>query len=301
MSGARGAAACLAVLCVSCGAPALMKLPSGSGAPASDVNEALAEATAACRQVRTLSAEMAVSGVLRGRKVRGRLLVGISAPGSVRIEAVAPFGAPLFIFAAVNDEGTLLLPRDDRYLTRAPAATLLEAVAGVPFGPADLKSMMTGCGTDNRSVVAGQEFGTDWRRVEAAGMTELYLHRDGGWRLVAAVRSAPPPVRVEYVDFEPESAPLGAFGRIAHGRRGSIRFRLASGPVASRDQRRARRGRLPRADSASATPITFDELRRSGPLGTPPPRLNRPIAASPRSRPGLRENQSDASCPGRPA
>jgi outer membrane lipoprotein-sorting protein len=270
MSGVRRAAACLAVLCVSCGAPALMKLPSGSGAPVSDVNEALAEATAACEQVRTLSAEVAVTGTLRGRKVRGRLLVGFSAPASARIEAVAPFGPPLFFFAAVNDEGTLLLPRDDRYLTRAPAAALLEAVAGVPFGPADLKFIMSGCGADNRSVVAGQAFGTDWRRVETQGMTELFLHHDTAWRLVAAVRLGANPVRVEYGDFEsnlPRSVRLAEV-RPAGASGSDLRLTLSQVEINGALDADVFRVQVP----GSATPITLDELRRSGPLGTPPPK-----------------------------
>src|SRR5687768_4941678 len=84
-------------LSVSCAAP-LMKLPSGVGVPAADAADALAQATAACRGIRTLTAEIALSGTAGGRRVRGRLSAGVAAPASVRLEAVAPFGPPVFVF-----------------------------------------------------------------------------------------------------------------------------------------------------------------------------------------------------------
>jgi len=49
----RASVLALALAASSCGAP-LMKLPSGPGAPAADAAEALTQATAECRGVRTL-------------------------------------------------------------------------------------------------------------------------------------------------------------------------------------------------------------------------------------------------------
>ena len=57
----RTAVVALAVTATACGAP-LMKLPSGAGAPAPDAAAAWSQATRACRAVRTLTAEIAVSG-----------------------------------------------------------------------------------------------------------------------------------------------------------------------------------------------------------------------------------------------
>ena len=77
----RGAlVALVAAASASCAAP-LMKLPSGPGAPAPDAGNLLAEATRACRGVRTLTAEIAVSGSVGGRRMRGRLSAGVAAPG----------------------------------------------------------------------------------------------------------------------------------------------------------------------------------------------------------------------------
>ena len=66
----------LVALCgASCGAP-LMKLPAGPGAPAPDAADALKQATAACVGIRTLTAEVAVSGKVSNQRVRVRLSVG---------------------------------------------------------------------------------------------------------------------------------------------------------------------------------------------------------------------------------
>jgi hypothetical protein len=97
----------LAVTAAGC-APGLMKLPTGAGTPASDVRDALVQATNTCQGIRTLSAEVAVSGSVATQGLRGRMLVGLAAPDAGRIEAVAPFGPPVFILVAKNDDATLL-------------------------------------------------------------------------------------------------------------------------------------------------------------------------------------------------
>src|SRR5262245_55325481 len=99
-----------------------MKLPTGPGTPAPDAAALFDQAAAACRRVNTITAEIAVTGSVRGRRLRGRLLAGLAPPASARLEAPAPFGEPLFIFAARDEEATLLLPRDNRVLRRAPAS-----------------------------------------------------------------------------------------------------------------------------------------------------------------------------------
>jgi hypothetical protein len=185
-------------LTASCGAP-LMKLPAGPGAPAADAVDALAQATTACRGIRTLTAEVAASGKAAGQKFRARLSVGVSAPASARLEAVAPFGPPGFILVATGDDATLLLPRDDRILQHGRPADVLDAVAGVPLSAADLHAVLTGCATDP-SQPQGRDLGTDWRVVSDAAGDSLYLHRSGGtqpWQLVAIVRRA---WRVDYRD-----------------------------------------------------------------------------------------------------
>ena len=176
-----------------------MKLPSGPGAPAADAADALAQATAACSGIRTLTAELAASGKVGGQRFRARLVAGVAAPASARLEAVAPFGPPIFILAADNDRATLLLPRDDRVLRQGSSAEVLDAVAGVPLSAADLRVVLTGCAPE---IVGseGRALGADWRLITADAGDALYLHRAGAtepWQLVAAMRRR---WRVEYRD-----------------------------------------------------------------------------------------------------
>ena len=255
-----------ALASASCGA-SLLKLPAGPGVPASDAAAVLAAATAACGQVRTFSAEVAVSGKLHGRKMRGTLAVGFAAPASARIEAIAPFGAPLFIFVATDDDGTLLLPRDDRYLAHAPPATLLSAVAGVPFGPADLRAIVTGCGTTGRDVVGAQQIGSTWRRVQVSGGRNLYLHRDDrAWRLVAMVASRTEAARVEYAGFDGDVARsihlVEYTGPGAPPSGYDLRLTLSQIEINIPLEADVFRVQIPR----SADPMTLDELRRIGPV-----------------------------------
>src|SRR5436190_13035380 len=121
----------LAALTASCGAH-LTKLPSPAGEPASDMAAATAQAMSACRAVASLTAEIAVSGSVGGRRLRARLLGGFTTP-SVRLEAIAPAGPPFFIFVATGRDATLLLPRDERVLEHGEPAAVLEAIAGIPL------------------------------------------------------------------------------------------------------------------------------------------------------------------------
>jgi outer membrane lipoprotein-sorting protein len=255
-----------AVCCVSCAAP-LVKLPSGPGAPAPDAADALAEATAACRAVSTLSAEVAVSGSVGGRRLRGRLLVGVAPPASARIEAVAPAGQPIFIFVATGDEATLLLPRDNRVLPRGNPAAVLEAVAGPPLDAVQLRETLTGCAaaTGGDSSHQGRQIGDDWR-VVPHGSIDLYLHRVAGhWQLVAAVHRNSGDAttwRAEYGRFE-SGSPRALRLASADGKRFDLRLELSQVDTKAQLGPDVFRVQIPR----DADPITLDELKRSGPLG----------------------------------
>src|SRR5689334_7268489 len=176
----RVAALAVAGLCVcagSCAAP-LLKLPAGPGALAADAAEVFAQATAACRMIRTLTAEIGISGSAGGRRVRGRLSAGVSAPASVRLEFVAPFGPPLFTFVATGTDATLVLPRDERVLEHGNPPVVLNAVAGVPLEAADLFAILTGC-VPAGSSSDGRELGSDWRVIHVSTGTvtyEVYSH-----------------------------------------------------------------------------------------------------------------------------
>jgi len=246
-----------------------MKLPAGAGVPAADAADALAQATAACRGTRTLTAEIAISGSAGGRRVRGRFSAGVAAPASVRLEAVAPFGSPVFIFVATSEDATLLLPRDDRMLEHGRPDAVLDALAGVPLDAADLYATLTGCAPAG-SPSQGRGLGTDWRVVGvSAGQVsyELYLRRDRGappWRLVATTREGPTDSvwRMEYRAFQND---LPRSIRVASRKDPPTPFdfdlTLALSQVETNVplEPEVFRVEIPR----SAEPITLDELRRA--------------------------------------
>jgi hypothetical protein len=203
MSARATVALTAAILTSSCAAAPLLKLPAGPGVPSPDAATTLAQATVTCRAIRTFTAEVGVSGTIGGKKIRrSRLLAGVAAPASAYLDAPAPFGASVFIFAAVDDQATLLLPRDRRVLSGGRPAEVLEAAAGVPLGPSALRETLTGC-TSN-SAGDGSDIGETWRVIR--GSSERYLSRNrpaDPWRLVAVVHreSGQPEWRAEFRDF----------------------------------------------------------------------------------------------------
>jgi hypothetical protein len=263
----------VAILCAAvssaCGAR-LMKLPSGPGAPASDGVQALAQATAACGAIRTLTAELRVSGSVGGRRVRARLSAGLATPASARLEAMTPFGPPLFVFACTGDSATLWLPRDDRFVADARASDVLEAVAGVPLGGAELRETFTGCAPLGSAPSRARQVGDSWRVVPTDEGGEVYLRRDpsdGPWRIVAEIRRLPSSQAwlSEYRDFQdglPHSVRLASL----QASRFDLQVSLTQVEANTTLEQDAFRVQIP----DSARPMTLDELRASGPLAAPP-------------------------------
>lgn len=258
----------LSLVCAAC-APPLLKLPSGPGVMALDGREVLDAATAACGPLSAVSLEIAVSGSIAGSRVRGRLLAGLTRAGAARLEAVAPIGQPVFILTNgmgfVQPGANLLLPRDNRVLQRGQFDAVLEAVTGIPLDAPLLFSVLTGCTPG--SPLGGNALGDDWRRVSVlpAELYEVYVHRekDGAWRMVATLRrGGDSGWRAEYGNFQ-EGLPRQI--RLLSARAGAFDLQMnlsqidlnpALGPEVFTIQ-------IP----ASASPITLDELKTSGPLG----------------------------------
>jgi hypothetical protein len=183
--GFRGVAVVAAICSSACG-PRLMKLPSGPGTTALDIGAAQVQATEACRRVNSMSAEIAAKGSVSGQRLRGRLIGGFT-PTATRLEAPAPFGAPIFIFVAHDDDATLLLPRDARVVEHGRPAEVLEAVAGVPLTPSELLRTLTGCYVPDR-LDRPLAFGDLWRSAAGGGGAKMYLHRETApapWRIVS--------------------------------------------------------------------------------------------------------------------
>jgi hypothetical protein len=281
--------AALAVLLVSgasfiaCSGP-LLKLPKlapGQGLPAPDGLEALAQATSHCANLQGLTAEIAVSGSLGGRRVRGRLLGGFSGP-SVRLEAVAPFGQPFFIFVSTGDAATLLLPRDDRVLEHAPPDRVLDALTGLPLGPRELTETLTACVERDQQLTAISA-GDQWRVITSSspssgsGAREIYLHRTTSsepWRIVAVTRN--PGIghrsagadhssgwRAEY-RYAASDVPSEIRLVSVDSRRFDVRLTLSQVDTRAAVSPEAFRVSIP----ASARPITIEDLRANGPFAS---------------------------------
>lgn len=170
-----------------CAVPGV-RLPAGPAEPMADVRAAFDEATRACRGIRTLSAELRLSGRIGRARVRGRLHAGMAQPALVRLEAIAPFGPPLFVLVADVHRATLLLPRDDLVLEGAAPVDVVDALIGIPWSGADLRTVLTGCAPAAAQPGFGRRYREAWEVIDADGTT-VYLRSDGGRRrLVALVR-----------------------------------------------------------------------------------------------------------------
>ena len=256
-----------AVLATSCG-PALRRLPAGPGQPDPDAAAVFAQATVACRAVSSMSAELRVSGAAGGQRMRGRVLAGLAAPASVYLDAAAPFGASLFIYAAKDARATLLLPRDQRVLREGSPAAVLGAVTGVPLDAADLRQTISGCAPE-QPVLSGSRFNDTWRAVRVAS-ADAYLHRQSSgapWRLVAVRYSGPSSNdgwRADYAEFGPDE--LQRTVRLVSGdggRRFDMTVNLAQVEVNPALAADIFNVTVP----PSFSDISLDEVRRAGPLG----------------------------------
>lgn len=239
----------------------MLHLPSGAGAPARDAAQALAAALDPCQSIRTQTAEIAVSGASGGHRLHAHLLAGTEAPASIRLEAAAPFGQPLFVFVATGDAATLYLPHDQRVVRDETTEAVLEALAGVPLRAAELRALIAGCASTVPDAAGARAFGDNWRVVPAADGEELYLHREddsASWRLVALfIRGT----RVEFRSFDrdgPHLIRLRSLGSPAFDLQlalSQVDINPPLGPAAFQVT-------IPR----SAAPISLDDLRRSGPF-----------------------------------
>jgi hypothetical protein len=257
-------AACVAAVSAAC-APRPLELPTGPGVPFGEAAAAYAEATTTCGAARTVTAELSVSGRAGRVKLRGRVLAGLERPDAVRLEGLAPFGAPAFVFVSRGGRATLLLPRDNRVLRDAPPAEIVEALMGVAMAPPALAATLTGCGVPVSEAANGRRFGDDQAAIDLASGATVHLRRQGArWAIVAAVASSPRAYIVEYPDRR-------------EGRPGRVRVRTGDGAPVAADLSVT----LAQVDinteldpaafevdvPADAAPITLDDLREAGPLG----------------------------------
>jgi outer membrane lipoprotein-sorting protein len=246
----------LALAAGACGRKA-PSFPSGGGAAFPDFAAAYQQATASCRDTKTMTASLALSGKAARTKLRGRIDAGFAAPAKMRLEGRAPFGRPVFVLTADGGRATLVLPRDERVLADAPPEQVVEALAGIALTPDMLRTIVAGCGVSTDPPSAGQLYGGGQAAV-TLGSGTAYLRRAGSsWQLVGGARA---PLTVVYGDFRNG---LPTMVRLRTGTAADLTLRLSQVEInASLD---------PKAFEATpperAAPLTLEELRRAGPLG----------------------------------
>jgi hypothetical protein len=164
---------------VACGPRGGVALPGTlNGEPSLEAESLAVTARVACSAVTSFAAEVAVTGRISGDRVRGRLLVGMASGGRVRLEALAPFGQPVFVLVATGNTATLLLPRQRQLLSDAPAHELLESLTGMRVDGADLFALLTGCVVPAARVSTGLRLPGEWWAAELDdGRATAYVRR----------------------------------------------------------------------------------------------------------------------------
>ncbi len=177
-----GAVVIVAALVAGCASRAPAR-PAGTPSPDAAAIPAHAAATAHCRPLRTATAEISLSGRVGADRIRARLVGGFAAPASLRLEALAPFGAPALLLASDGAATTLLFPRDKQVLRDASVADVLDAITGLALGAAELRDVLFGCLA--LDAATGLGFADGWQAVEA-GEARVFLR--GGVVVAAEYR-----------------------------------------------------------------------------------------------------------------
>ncbi len=113
----------------------------------------------------------------------------VARPGSLRLEGLAPFGAPRFVLVAQPEGATLALPPSRQVVRDSHPRELLYALAGLPLAPDDLRAVLTGCVVPEPRSTSARAYGGDWIAVDLAGDATAYLRPvDGVQTVVAGAR-----------------------------------------------------------------------------------------------------------------
>ena len=172
--------------------------------------------------VNTFSAEVGASGSVGGQSLRGRLLVGLAAPASARIEALrAVRSAGVHLRRARDGDATAAAARRPRPRSMASPDAVLEAIAGVPLDAAALRGAHDRMRRGSLGQ-AGRSIGDDWR-VVPVGADEMYFKRAGAaarWqRSRRFTTPAAPPMGRTPSPGAPKCATFRAACRDQHPRR----------------------------------------------------------------------------------
>jgi hypothetical protein len=248
----------------SCG-PRRPALPGGPGEAFPGFEAAYEQATVECRAVSSLVATLGLSGRSGPMRLGGRIDAGLEAPARLRLEGFPPvvYGSrPYFILVATGDEATLVLPRDERVLIGARPEEIVEALAGVPLGAADLRAVLTGCGLAPVPPGEARLFDRGWASIDQGDATLFLRQLAGRWRVAAVARGT---MTIHYDDFA-IGRPRVVRIRTSPDRRDAradITLRLSDVEWNVPIDARAFEIQIPDL----AAPLSLDELRAAGPLG----------------------------------
>ncbi len=268
----RVAAAALVGLAVACAPAVRVALPDPGQAVVDPAAHAvIARLASACTAIRTVTTNIGVSGRVGRQRVRGTLQVGIARPGQLRIDAVAPFGAPVFTLAADGRSTTLVMPREHAFITGVSVEQLLDALVQLPLSADDLAALTLACpsgalddaqsrrhgdGTVSAADATGiVAFARTSPRERVTGL--LFPPNTARQRQVAAVYQEPAGSarRVIEVAVGPSSAPLA-----------QLRLTLSDLDTGGTLAAAAFEVAIP----AGARALTLDDLRRMSPFAAAP-------------------------------
>jgi len=237
-------------------------IPTDPGEPLPDFTKIHTQVASACAGIRTLEAELGLSGHAGEQSLRGTVVAGFQRPASMRLDGVAPFGAPAFVLAARGETAILVLPRESpvRVVRGAAAEAILGALTGVTLAPADLQAILTGSVTPAPRATAGRLHRNGWASIDLEGGATLFLQRAGNsWRVRAARRDG---WQIEYPAWPgafPQSVRLRSDGQALDVDMTATIMQLeANVPL---DETTFAID-VPR----DALPLSIEELRQSGPL-----------------------------------
>lgn len=258
------ARACLVLVCLAtaCATRTPLAFPTTGGTPFAEYASAYQQATAACGGINTFTASMALSGKAGSTKLRGRIDAGFAAPAKARLEGVAPFGRPVFVLTADGDRGTLVLQRDERVLADAPPDQIVEALAGVALTPEALRRAVSGCGLSSGEPAGGQLHANDLASIALADGTAFVRSEEGAWQMAGATRGTLTVAYSDYANGRPSTIRLRAE---SDGREtADLTLRVSQVEINTSLEAKVFQAEIP----PRSIPLTLEELRRAGPLGS---------------------------------
>jgi hypothetical protein len=195
--------------------------PEAPAVPAPEAPAAWAEATAACRDVRTAHVQLRLAARAGDRRIP-RLRAGLAIDDGRALALEAPSA---FTLRGTAGDATLVLG-DGRYV-RAPVADIVEALIDVRLEPSRLLAILTGCVAPQPDLIEavrreewlvvtsvetvvylGQSGAAGWqvRAGEFAGLLVEYRHDGPAWPRAIDIRSgaaaAGPPVSIAISGLE---------------------------------------------------------------------------------------------------